>query len=92
MDKKQKPSNDGLVVPECGRTRLAESSTAAVDVCVCGILQLNMGPMTLRMAPCAVVELIATLEQAIARLPARRGSEDSDHIAASLTSTKRGQA
>ena len=50
----------------CRQTRLAESSVAAVDVCDCGVMQLHLGAVTLRIAPCALAELLSTLEQAAA--------------------------
>lgn len=46
--------------------RLAESSIAAVDACECGMLQLHVGAMTLRLSPCAAAELLRTLSQAVA--------------------------
>jgi hypothetical protein len=52
--------------------RLAESSVAGVDVCGCGILHLHLGPLTLRLAPCALSELLGTLGQAVAEHAARR--------------------
>ena len=48
----------------CRRTRLAESSVATVDVCDCGVMHLHLGAVTLRLAPCALDELLSTLEQA----------------------------
>lgn len=50
----------------CRQTRLAESSVAAVDVCECGVMQLHVGAITLRLAPAALTELHSTLEQALA--------------------------
>lgn len=50
----------------CRQTRLAESSVAAVDVCECGVMQLHLGAVTLRLAPSALTELHSTLEQALA--------------------------
>jgi len=50
----------------CRQTRLAESSVAAVDVCDCGVMQLHVGAVTLRIAPCALSELLSTIEQAVA--------------------------
>lgn len=51
---------------DCPRTRLAEGSLVAVDACQCGMLQLHLGAMTLRMAPCALAELADTLNRAVA--------------------------
>lgn len=50
----------------CRQKRLAESSVAAVDVCDCGVMQLHVGAVTLRIAPCALDELRNTLERAVA--------------------------
>jgi len=49
----------------CRRTRLAESSVATVDVCDCGVMHLHLGAVSLRIAPCALDELLSTLEQAV---------------------------
>lgn len=46
--------------------RLAEGSIAAVDACECGMLQLHIGAMTLRLSPCAASELLRTLSHAVA--------------------------
>jgi hypothetical protein len=59
-------------VGPCHRTRLAESGVAAVDVCSCGMLQLHLGPMTLRMTPEALSELLGTLGEAVAQAAGRR--------------------
>jgi len=48
------------------QTRLAQRSIAAVDVSASGMMHLHIGALTLRMAPCAVSELLATLGQAVA--------------------------
>jgi hypothetical protein len=37
---------------DCPRSRLAEGRLAAVDTCECGMLQVHVGALTLRMAPC----------------------------------------
>ena len=59
---------------DCPRTRLAQGTLAAVDACRCGMLQVHLGALTLRMAPCALSELAETLNQAVAA-HARRFSE-----------------
>ena len=38
----------------CARTRLAESEVAAVDLCDCGMMQLHLGPFSLRLTPDAL--------------------------------------
>ena len=50
---------------DCARTRLAKGSLAAVDACECGMLQLHIGALTLRLAPCALAELASTLNRAL---------------------------
>jgi hypothetical protein len=51
---------------DCPRTRLAQGALAAVDACRCGMLQVHLGALTLRLAPCALTELANTLNQAVA--------------------------
>jgi hypothetical protein len=58
----------------CSQTRLAESGVAAVDACSCGTLQLHIGPLTLRLAPCALSELRATVDRAITAYAAREAA------------------
>jgi hypothetical protein len=50
---------------DCPRTRLAQGALAAVDACRCGMLQVHLGALTLRMAPCALFELAETLNRAV---------------------------
>ena len=57
---------------DCPRTRLAEAEIGSVDVCDCGMWQLNIGALTLRFAPAAVSELLGLLGQAVAEHSARR--------------------
>ena len=68
-------SNDHPRRQRCRQTRLAESSVAAVDVCDCGILQLHVGAVTLRIAPSALSELLSTLESAVAERAALEARE-----------------
>jgi hypothetical protein len=49
---------------ECPRTRLVRGSVAFVDACQCGMLQLHIGALTLRLAPEALFELADTLNRA----------------------------
>jgi hypothetical protein len=60
---------------DCPRTRLAEADIGSVDVCDCGMWQLNIGAITLRFAPAAVSELLGLLGQAVAEHSARRLAE-----------------
>jgi hypothetical protein len=57
---------------DCARIRLAETDIGSVDVCDCGMWQLNMGALTLRFAPAAVSDLLALLGQAVAEHSGRR--------------------
>jgi hypothetical protein len=60
---------------DCQRVRLAEADIGSVDVCDCGMWQLNMGALTLRFAPAAVSDLLGLLGQAVAEHSGRRLSE-----------------
>ena len=67
----------------CRQTRLAESSVAAVDICDCGVMQVHVGAVTLRIAPCALAELLTTLEHAVterAALEERKRSIDATPV------------
>jgi hypothetical protein len=55
----------------CHRTRLIDGPLASVDACECGMMHLNIGAITLRLAPCAVSELLSTLGRAVAVQAAR---------------------
>lgn len=62
-----RPSEMADTDARCQLTRLAESSVAAVDRCACGAIQLHLGALTLRFAPGAAFELLATLGDAMTR-------------------------
>ena len=49
----------------CARTRLAEGGLAAVDVCECGVFQLHLGALSLRLEPSALADLAETLQRAL---------------------------
>jgi hypothetical protein len=61
------PSDPADNEARCTLTRLAESSVATVDRCACGVIQLHLGALTLRFAPSAAFELLATLGDAMTR-------------------------
>jgi hypothetical protein len=61
MDDSTPPRANGA---QCNRTRLAEGDIAAVDVCDCGLLHLHIGPFSLRLTPCSLHGLLATLASA----------------------------
>jgi len=65
------PETDG-----CPRARLAQSAIAAVDACECGMLQLHLGALTIRMTPPAMAELESTLRAALREHSERFGEED----------------
>jgi hypothetical protein len=75
----------------CPRTRLVKGSLAAVDSCGCGMLQLHIGALTLRMAPCALEELASTLTQAVAE-HARRFPASEAPPSLGLARRQRGEA
>ena len=79
---------------ECARRRVAESSIAAVDECDCGMFQLHLGALTLRLTPPARAELRATLGRALATVeagPAKEATEVTEPIAPFL-GARRGEA
>jgi hypothetical protein len=76
----------------CSQTRLAESPVAAVDRCSCGTLQLHIGPLTLRLAPCALGELRTTLDRAMAAYSARDVAPAAHAAKAGFFGSKRGDA
>jgi hypothetical protein len=59
---------------DCQRMRVAQNSVGAVDVCDCGMWQLHLGAVTLRLAPCGLSELIALLGSAVAERAAHRSN------------------
>jgi hypothetical protein len=84
------PSQHPAVTADCRHTRLAESSVAAIDQCSCGMLQLHLGAFTVRLAPCAALELLATLDAAMAKQGA--GQSSADVAFPGCSSSARGQA
>jgi hypothetical protein len=64
----------------CPRVRLAKSAIAAVDACQCGMLQLHLGAITIRMTPPALAELEATLRAALREHSERFGEEEEEHF------------
>jgi hypothetical protein len=76
---------------DCPRTRLSENGVGAVEVCRCGMWQLHIGALTLRLAPCAVSELLGLLGQAVAEHSARRFGTASEPSLA-LLRRERGEA
>lgn len=76
----------------CRQTRLAESGVAAVDVCDCGVMQVHVGAVTLRLAPCALTELLSTLEQAVAERAALEERKHNHDAVPAAGRPGRGQA
>ncbi len=60
----------------CPRVRLAQGPMAAVDACQCGMLQLHLGALTVRMTPPALAELESTLRLALREHRERFGAEE----------------
>lgn len=75
----------------CRHVRLAESAIAAVDVCECGMMQVHIGAVTLRLTSDAVSELLGTLGHAVAVQAARSASSD-ESSAQAASVMRRGQA
>jgi hypothetical protein len=76
---------------DCPRTRLARGNLAAVDACECGMLQVHIGALTLRMAPCALAELAHTLNEAVTA-HARRFAPEAARAGLGLSRQERGEA
>ncbi len=49
----------------CTRRRLAAGEIATVDVCECGMMQLHLGAVTVRMTPEVLADLAQTLRSAL---------------------------
>lgn len=76
----------------CRRVRLAESPVAVVDVCECGVMHLQLGPFSLRIAADALVALYDTLGDAIAANEARERDVPGARHGFSRTPARRGEA
>jgi hypothetical protein len=77
---------------DCRRTRLVQGDLAAVDACSCGMLQLHIGALTLRMAACALEELAATLNEAVVAHARLVASPPSAHTMLRHVARERGKA
>lgn len=89
--KSDRPFQHPPITEDCPRVRLAQGPLAAVDACECGMLQLHLGAVTLRMAPCALAELESTLREALAE-HARRFPADDELFSLTLGRPERGAA
>jgi hypothetical protein len=87
-DNRQDKRTEGT---DCPRTLLAENGVGSVEVCSCGMWQLHIGPLTLRLAPCAVSELLGLLGQAVVEDSARR-FETARELGLPLFRRERGEA
>lgn len=56
----------------CHRTLLAQSPQARIEACSCGIIHVNTGAITLRLAPEACEALTATLARAMLEMARQR--------------------
>jgi hypothetical protein len=77
---------------ECARRRLAENSIVAVDVCRCGVMQVHLGSLTLRMSPSAVSDLVVVLERAVQLHSGDAQREPAEHLHSGTPGRPRGQA
>ena len=77
---------------DCPKTRLAHGALAAVDACACGMLQLHLGAITLRMAPSALAELESTLREALVEHAHRFPADDALAVGLSPGRRERGAA
>lgn len=76
----------------CDQQRLAETPLGAVDACDCGMMQLHVGALTLRLTPEAVSELSALLSRAlVAHAGIRPGSVQASEVLGA-SGAVRGQA
>jgi hypothetical protein len=71
---------------------LAEGGVAAVDLCECGVVQIHVGAVTLRMAPAALTEFIATLDRAVRERTALEEADTTPEPPPLLGKGNRGQA
>lgn len=60
-----KPFTSGRPHATCLRTRLAETSVAAIDYCQCGHMHLHLGPFSMRLTPEALSGLRDALGEAL---------------------------
>jgi hypothetical protein len=72
-----KPFASGRPHATCLRTRLAETSVAAIDYCQCGHIHLHLGPFSMRLTPEALVGLGEVIGQALSTHEARDATERS---------------
>ena len=79
-------------VTDCPRTRLVQGDLAAVDACGCGMLQVHIGALTLRMAACALEELANTLNDAVVAHARRFATPDAAHPTLTHLGRERGKA
>jgi hypothetical protein len=78
------PKKNQTASGDCTKRRLAEGRVAVVDGCDCGVLQLHVGAVTLRLSACAVTSLVETLQHALHRVAghelARAGESRLAHL------------
>lgn len=86
--KRHPHANPGMV-EACPLVRLAESNLVTVDCCECGTFNLHFGPMTMRVRPEQLQDILYTLGQALAAAEVRTAQATAVHNACSGS---RGQA
>lgn len=70
---------------ECTRKRLAQGEVGAVDICECGMLQVHIGALTVRMEPRAFAELADTLCRAEATYSALQQPAEREEVSLSFS-------
>jgi hypothetical protein len=90
--KQDRPVSTEPAPTECAKRRLAENATVAVDVCSCGVMQIHLGSLTLRMSPCAVSDLIRVLDRAVQLHAGDAQREPAEHLHSGTPGRPRGQA
>lgn len=76
----------------CARRRLAEGGIAAVDVCSCGMLQVHLGALSIRMDEGALSEMVTTLRRALWEYALDRSGARGTDAVTLFPSSKPGQA
>jgi hypothetical protein len=74
--KSDPPEDHAPETDACPRVRLAQGGLASVDACQCGMLQLHLGALTVRMTPSALAELESTLRTALSEHQKRFGEPE----------------
>jgi hypothetical protein len=81
-------------IEECTRKRLAHGEVGAVDICECGMLQVHIAALTVRMEPRVFSDFIDTVCRAEAMYAAlqQQGEREEASLTFSTPRHKRGVA